>query len=375
MSGDGAVDTSESGWWPASVREVLRWHFPRSPVGRRGLHEEVVEEFRDYVAGALEHADRERASLLAEIDRLHAYIREQWANGAATGPEQDPLAATPAESVNGHRHAEVRRRDGLLDDPSSPAGQALEVLARAQALADQRMAQAQERLDGAERMVEDAESRLDRAEKRAGLAMDQARRSITEADDAIQERWERADREIAARRAAADAEIDHRLGAVEEEAFAVIERAWNQYEEILARAHRRSEYAAQRALEDYHDESAVELFGPGVRAELEMKAAYMRTFGRVSAAALRATMDAVRQEFQRITGPVIRHEESLDLPAYRISATGDLVRVEVTAQDCNGVDAVPVTLLSAPSRPAIPAIKGPAIKGRVQSLPAAFSAR
>ena len=368
-------------WWTESVREVLRWGFPRSPVGRRGLHEEAVEGFRDYVAQALERADAERASLIAEIDRLHAYIRTQWAAGAPAERDDDLPATTPGEEpwdgcTRWGGSAEVVRRDGYADLPASPAGQALDVLARAQAVADQRIAEAQARLAEADARAAEAELRVESAEQRAGLAQEQARWCMAEADEAIQQRWELAEQEIATRRASAEAEIDQRLGAVEDDALRVIERAWDEYEEVLTRAHRRSEHAAQRALEDYHDETAVELSGPTVRAELEMKAAYLRTFGRASAAAQRSTLDVVRQELQRLTGPAAQPEQPVLVPAYRISANGDLIRLEMAEQPADRARTRPVAVRR-PARPlrSVPAPSGALTGARGHSLPAALSAK
>jgi hypothetical protein len=273
--------------------------------------------------------------------------------------------------------ADVVRRDGLVDLPASPAGQALEVLARAQAIADQRVAEAQARLEDADVQMAEAERLVESAEKRASLAHEQARRCMAEADEAIQQRWERAEQEMAARRATAEAEINYRLGSVEDDAVRVIERAWNEYEDVLTRAHRRSEHAAQRALEDYHDESAVELSGPTVRAELEMKAAYLRTFGRASAAAQRSTLEIVRQELQRLTGPAGQAEQPVQVPAYRISATGDLIRLEIVEQPADGARTRPMAAARRPGRPlrSVAAPSGALTGARVHSLPAALSAK
>jgi hypothetical protein len=364
------------GWWPESVRQVLRWGFPRSPVGRRGLHEDAVEGFRDYVARALEQADAERASLLAEIDRLHSYIRTQWAADAPAERDDDVPVTTPGEGqwdgcTRWSGSSEVVRQDGYADLPASPAGQALDVLAKAQAIADQRIAEAEARLHEAELRAAQAERRVESAEQRAGLAQEQARRCMAEADEALQQRWDEAEQEIATRRACADAEISRRLSAVEDDALRVIERAWDEYEVVLTRAHRRSEHAAQRALEDYHDETAVELSGPTVRAELEMKAAYLRTFGRASAAAQRSTLEVVRQELQRLTGPAVQPEQPVHVPAYRISASGDLIRLEIVEPAADRARTRP----AAGRRPVRPLRSVSSAGVRVHSLPAALSAK
>jgi len=98
---------------------------------------------------------------------------------------------------------------------------------------------------------------------------------------------------------------------------------------VATRAHRRAESAAERALEDFQDEETAELFGPAVHAELEMKAAYLKTFARASGAALRATLDVTRSELQRLrpTEP----DPPAEIPAYRISASGDVEELPASA--------------------------------------------
>jgi hypothetical protein len=266
----------------------------------------------------LERAGAESAALRGEIDRLHTYIRIQWANGAGNGAGPAEAASVPAGaarpcSCGGETPA------GGSGRGRTPIGQALEVLARAQAIADQRLAAAESTVAAAERRIADADRLVVTAEKRAAMAREQARNSVIEADDVIQERWIRAEREAADRLAVVQAEIASRLAGAEAEARGVVERAYGQYEEILTRAHRRAESAAERALQDFQDEETAELFGPAVHAELEMKAAYLKTFARASSAALRATLDVTRSELQRLRPTA---EPPAEIPAYRISASG-----------------------------------------------------
>ena len=84
-----------------------------------------------------------------------------------------------------------------------------------------------------------------------------------------------------------------------------------------------------------------------------MKAAYLRTFGRASAAAQRSTLEIVRQELQRLTGPARQAEQPVQVPAYRISATGDLIRLEIVEQPADGARTRPMAAARRP-RPTSP---------------------
>ena len=315
----GATGGYPGGGWGRASKRVLDTRFAWTPVGRRGLRPDAVERFRTQVADALERAGAESAALRAEIDRLHSYIRTQWAAAAANGTQ--PADGAPPAGA-GAATSSPCSCGGEAADPGrsrTPIGQALEVIARAQAVADQRLAAAEATVAAAERRMADADRLVVTAEKRAAMAREAARNSVIEADDAIEERWTRAERETAERVAAVEELVSRRLAAVEEEARGVVERAFGQYQDILARVHRRAESAAERALEDFQDEETAELFGPAVHAELEMKAAYLKTFARASGAALRATLDVTRSELQRLRPEA---EPPTEIPAYRISASG-----------------------------------------------------
>src|SRR5689334_8723548 len=59
--------------------------FPKTSWGHRGYDEGVVDAFARDATIRLSAADREVEELRAEIDRLHRYIRRQWATIAAAG--------------------------------------------------------------------------------------------------------------------------------------------------------------------------------------------------------------------------------------------------------------------------------------------------
>lgn len=368
---DGAAVRDEQDWWTLAPAEVLKLEFPVTPVGRRGLQPEPVERFRRWVFESLDRAGAESGALRAEIERLHLYIRQQWQQADAGAPAGAPARAGDGAAADGD-HPEWfspgrPSRAGAGQVPaqggSTPIGQALEVLARAQAIADQRIAAADAKLAEAEQRIAEAQAMAEQAEKRAALARDQARHSVLEADELIAHRWQ-----------AAEAEIATRLDEAEQEALDVVARACREYEDILTRAHRRAEHAAERALEEYRDEHEVLVPGgrahteDGARSELrsELKAAYLQTFARVSGAALRATLDITRQELRRLVPGDDR--DTVDLPAVRVLSTGE---IQVVATPPSGVTAIGRrghaeqvrvgALLSGVIRPAVPE---PATAGR-----------
>jgi cell division initiation protein len=103
---------------PASVR---RWSFSRAPLGRRGVPESEVELFRNRVAGALAHADADKADLRAEVDRLRTEVRRLH------------------DYYRDHRVDPSRAADQVRPDP-----QAVNVISMAQQAADQHIAQAEQ---------------------------------------------------------------------------------------------------------------------------------------------------------------------------------------------------------------------------------------
>ena len=323
---DGSVVSDESDWWRLAPAEVLRMQFPITAVGRRGLQAEPVEQFRRWVLESFERAGTESAALRAEIERLHLYIRSQWSRADAAALPRDPNAVAQRGGLNATPPAGIVPVDSPAPAQAqagpTATGQALEMLTRAQAIADQRIAAADARAAAAEQRMAQATALVEQAEKRAAMARDQARHSVLEADTVIEQRWTRAEREIATRMDEAEREIATRMDEAENEALDVVARACVEYEDILTRAHRRAEHAAERALEDFRDEGALDLPGRAAPADLEMKAAYLQTFARVSGAALRATLDITRQEFQRLRPTPLRTEP--ELSAYRIFGTGEI---------------------------------------------------
>jgi cell division initiation protein len=112
---------------PAAIR---RMHFPRAPLGRRGLLESDVDRFCSRVADELARADHVKAELRAEnqvlrreVQRLHDYFRDQRVDPALADPTLTAPGATPGEGA--------------------PDPRAVTMMSMAQQAADQHIAQAE----------------------------------------------------------------------------------------------------------------------------------------------------------------------------------------------------------------------------------------
>jgi len=183
-------------------------------LGYRGYDDEsTVDLYLEHLRVGLTVTDGEVARLRAEVERLHRYIRRQWAVVA--------VAATEAGRP-----------------PVSPADQAWAVLARAQKIADRL-------LTGA------------RPENLPGPAVD---------------RW------------------GWSCGP-----------AQTLYEQIVVRAHRQADRATAVARDELDSGLALDRSGR-VRAELELKATYLRTFAKTSRSALPAAVELTAGEFGRLMG-------------------------------------------------------------------------
>jgi hypothetical protein len=256
--------------------------FPQTGWGQRGYDPATVDSFVQRAGDELAAAQRQHEDLRLEVDRLHRYIRRQWAAVAA------------AESADG------ARQDGVLH-VASPAAQARAVLNQAQEIAERRLAEASDRLCEAERI---AAARLERADRevadRLAGADELVKRRIREADLTAAERLDRVDAVAGevmrdARRAA-----EKKRSQACADAQRLLTMARTRYEEIVIRAHQRADQAAELALHSF-EEAASEAQDAGrARAELEMKAAYLRTFAKVSRTALQAALDISGREFDRL---------------------------------------------------------------------------
>jgi hypothetical protein len=184
--------------------------------------------------------DEESAGLQAEIDRLHRYIRRQWAAVAAAQLAEDATSDP----------------DRVPPGPISPSAQARAVMRKAQEVADRRLAETGPHI-----------TRHPRQDAGRLLLLAPAR-----------------------------------------------------YGDIVMRAHQRAGSAAEAALDDLSGLGGLDGVGgvsgqggaggvsgvsgavPRVRAELEMKAAYLRTFAKVSRAALQGELEMTAREFDDLLG-------------------------------------------------------------------------
>ena len=242
----GSIGAVGQGWTyrPVAVPAT----FARTPWGHRGYDEAGVDAFADQVAKDLAAAEAEIGDLRAEVDRLHTYIRRQWAAVAAAEAAGDRSAGRPGELV-------------------SPTAQARAVLTQAQEIAERRLAEADDRLA-------EAAQRLSRADVLAEQVLAEAR-----------------------------AEADGRRARAADDARRLLLGARSRYEDIVVRAHQRADRAAELAVGELEDHDVTRDSGTGrARAELEVKAAYLRTFAKVSRAALQAALDVTAREFDRLLG-------------------------------------------------------------------------
>jgi hypothetical protein len=279
-----------SGW---RHRPALRRpSFPKTTWGHRGYDAATVDAFARDAVIKLTAADLEVEELRSEIDRLHRYIRRQWATIAAAG---EP--------------------DGAPADGASPAAQARAVLAHANEIAQRHIAAATRRVDEAERQAEttlaaaeaEAAQRLEAAEvaaaTRVGRAEDVASQRLASADAMAEEVLAEAGRRAA-----------NRLRQASEDSRRVMAHARARYEDVLVRAHGRADQAAAVALHEY--EAQVTDDAARTAGLRELRAGYLRSFARVSREAMAAVLTASGREFDDLIARV-GAEEAADphLPA------------------------------------------------------------
>jgi cell division septum initiation protein DivIVA len=303
--------------------------FPRTNWGHRGYDEACVDAFVEQALKDRDAAELQISDLRTEVDRLHRYIRRQWA----------AVAAAESESADPQRG---RSGEGLV----TPAAQAKAVLSQAQEIADRRLAEADARLTDAERLAADRLASADReiqiklmdadgqASRLIGAGQEEAAHRLTRVDMIAEQVLIEAGQDAANRRAQA-----------EDDATRLLLLARTRYQDLMVRAHQRADRAAEVALTEIEHPTTT-FDGGRVRAELEMKAAYLRTFAKVSRASLRAALDVTAREFDRLLGasagsaalPMESDPAPVDSTSGQVrgDSTSDRVRVDSTS------DQVPV---------------------------------
>jgi hypothetical protein len=177
------------------------------------------------------------------------------------------------------------------------------VLSQAQEIAERRLAQADARMSDAERQAAD---RLEQADRQVQIKLvdadQQASRLFGAGEDEAAQRLTRVD--AIAEQVLFDARqnASRRRARAEDDADRMLLLARTRYEDIVVRAHQRADRAAEVALAEIQHPITTTPGGGRVRAELEMKAAYLRTFAKVSRAALQAALDVTAREFDRLLG-------------------------------------------------------------------------
>jgi cell division septum initiation protein DivIVA len=134
-----------AGWRPMSPDEVRRAPLRESGLGRRGYRPEDVDRLRAEVAEELERWGRAYADAQSEIQRLRDYYRQHGIDAAAAAHHRG-------------RH-------------EAPSTEAVEIVARAQAYADQLVAEAQAQ---ARHMQADARSQAESIVSHGRRQADQA---------------------------------------------------------------------------------------------------------------------------------------------------------------------------------------------------------
>lgn len=277
--------------------------FPRTGWGHRGYEEPLVDSFVEQVIKDREAADQQISDLRAEVDRLHRYIRRQWAAVAAAETAGAQAAGRPVDAAR------------LV----SPAAQARAVLGQAQEIADRRLAQADARLSDAQQQAAD---RLEHADREVQIKLVDADRQVARligaGQDEAAQRLTRVDAIAEQVLTEARQNATRRRARAEDDADQLLLLARTRYEDIVIRAHHRADRAAEVALAEIEHSVSTATTPAGsagrVRAELEMKAAYLRTFAKVSRAALQAALEVTAREFDRLLGASASRESTYPSP-------------------------------------------------------------
>jgi hypothetical protein len=169
-----------------------------------------------------------------------------------------------------------------------------------------------------------AEARLAEAEQEAAELLDhtgrkvqakledadrEATRLIAESDGAAARQLNRVDAIAERMLVEAREDAENRRARAQEDSERLLLLARTRYEDIVVRAHQRADRAAEAALDGFEGPTTTD-GGGRLRVELEMKAAYLRTFAKVSRAALQAALDVTAREFDRLLGATAAREQA-----------------------------------------------------------------
>ena len=294
--GDRDGDRREDGAGWRHRAPLRRPQFPRTAWGHRGYDEATVDAFARDAVVTVTAAELEVEELRSEIDRLHRYIRRQWA-AIAAATDGGPVPP----DANG----------------ASPAARARAVLAHANELAQRHVAGAARRVEEAERQAAERLAAADaEAARRIAAAEASGAVRVARAEDVASQRLASADAMAEEVLAEAGRRAAHRLRRASEDARRVTTEARARYEDLLVGAHARADRAATVALHRYEARAAVE--DDPVRAgELrDLRVAYLRTLAQVSRDAMASVVASSVREFDDLLAQV-GEEEAADphLPA------------------------------------------------------------
>jgi hypothetical protein len=285
----------EAGW--RHVPALAKPAFPRTTWGHRGYEEAAVDAFTRDATVRLHAADAEVDELRSEIDRLHRYIRRQWATIAAAG------------EADGARHDPVA-------DANSPAAQARAVLAHANEIAQRHIAAANRRGEEVDRQAEGKLAAADaEAARRVAAAEAAGAARIGRAEELAGQRLASADAMAEEVLAEAGRRAANRLRRATEEARRVVVEARERYEDQVTRAHNRADQAAAVAVHGYEEQADGDADAEAATL-LAVRATYLQAFARVSRDALGDVLAPAMREFDALLAQV-GAEEAQDehLPA------------------------------------------------------------
>jgi hypothetical protein len=294
---------------------LRRPQFPKTPWGHRGYDEATVDAFARDAVIKTTAAELEVEELRSEIDRLHRYIRRQWAAIAAAADGVTPPEASGA----------------------SPAAQARAVLAHANEIAQRHVAAATRRVEEAERQAEETLAAAEaEAERRVAVSEASGAVRVSRAEDVASQRLASADAMAEEVLAEAGRRAAHRLRRASEEARRVMTEARARYEDLLASGHGRADQAAIVALHEYEARAAVE-DDPARAGELrDLRAAYLRTLSRVSRTAMETVVTSSVREFDDLLAEMGQAEAAdPHLPATPVTGLPAEPGAEVTAEDAD----------------------------------------
>ncbi|MFI7587801.1 DivIVA domain-containing protein [Spongisporangium articulatum] len=162
---------------PEIVRQT---DFPRTQLGRRGYNEADVERFRNRVIMELVSGAQEKAELRQEIQRLRDYYRRQGVDPVAAQEGAREGTRARRREAAAHNQAAENQAGGPSSADLVPTVEAVNVMSRAQQVADQHVAQAE---DYARRLVANAREQYEEILVQAHETAERAEAEVRAAEE------------------------------------------------------------------------------------------------------------------------------------------------------------------------------------------------